>query len=130
MSLTLAVQGRAASVADQMVFAARLPAVDRRRAGVGPTFFARTREPSTHARDQSRQIERFRAGLETFLRGCATEITAKLTDSVPDHQTCLQVRLESFGCDFIELMTEYGAAVDMSDALPTWSRCTRTPGAR
>lgn len=43
----------AVSVADQMVLAARLPPVDRRRAGVGAPFFARTWEPSTHALDQS-----------------------------------------------------------------------------
>lgn len=43
----------AASVADQMVFAARLASVDRRRTGVGTPFFARTWEPSTQARDQS-----------------------------------------------------------------------------
>jgi hypothetical protein len=44
----------AASVADQGVFAARLPAVDRRRTGAGaPLFFARMWEPSTHALDQS-----------------------------------------------------------------------------
>lgn len=41
------------SVADQVVFAARLPPVDRRRTGVGPPFFARMWEPSTHVRDQS-----------------------------------------------------------------------------
>ncbi|WP_162233190.1 terpene synthase family protein, partial [Protofrankia coriariae] len=64
------------------------------------------------------QISRFTAALEAFLRGCATEIHAKLTDSVPDYESCLAVRLDSFGCDFIELMTEYGAAVDMSGLLP------------
>lgn len=42
-----------ASVADQVVFATRFPAVDRRRAGRGSPFFARMWEPSTHARDQS-----------------------------------------------------------------------------
>lgn len=64
------------------------------------------------------QIRRFAASLEAFLRGCAAEIQAKLTDHVPDHNTCLDVRLESFGCEFIELMTEYGAGVDMSALLP------------
>ncbi|WP_207386856.1 cytochrome P450 [Frankia sp. Cppng1_Ct_nod] len=64
------------------------------------------------------QVSRFTAGLEAFLRGCATEIHSKLADSVPDYETCLAVRLDSFGCDFIELMTEYGADVDMSDVLP------------
>jgi hypothetical protein len=43
----------AASVADQVVFAARLAPVDRRRTGVGAPFFARMCEPSTQARDQS-----------------------------------------------------------------------------
>lgn len=42
-----------ASVAGQMVFAARPPSVDRRRTGVRSLFFARTWEPSTHALDQS-----------------------------------------------------------------------------
>lgn len=46
-------QRGAMSVADQMMLAARLPPVDRRRAGVGSPFFARTWEPSTHALDQS-----------------------------------------------------------------------------
>ncbi|MGH3822784.1 MAG: cytochrome P450 [Pseudonocardiaceae bacterium] len=64
------------------------------------------------------QVSRFTASLEVFLRGCATEIHSKLTNRVPDYETCLAVRLESFGCDFIELLTEYGAAVDMSDVLP------------
>ncbi|MEU9092120.1 cytochrome P450 [Streptomyces sp. NPDC048428] len=64
------------------------------------------------------QVKRFGVSLEAFLRGCTTEIEAKLTDSVPDYEACVQVRLESFGCDFIELMTEYGAAVDMSEHLP------------
>lgn len=63
------------------------------------------------------QVSRFTASLEAFLQGCAIEIHSKLTDSVPDYETCLAVRLDSFGCDFIELMTEYGAAVDMSDVL-------------
>jgi hypothetical protein len=43
----------AASIADQVVFAARFPPVDRRRTGVGAPFFARMWEPSTHALDQS-----------------------------------------------------------------------------
>jgi cytochrome P450 len=60
------------------------------------------------------QIKRFAASLEAFLRGCAAEIQAKLSDEVPDYEACMTVRLDSFGCDFIELMTEYGAAVDMT----------------
>ncbi|MBV9821521.1 MAG: hypothetical protein JO144_04695, partial [Actinobacteria bacterium] len=61
------------------------------------------------------QRERFVASLAAFLRGCTTEIGAKLADEVPDYETCLAVRLDSFGCDFIELMTEYAAEVDMTD---------------
>ncbi|GAA2594852.1 hypothetical protein GCM10010399_26780 [Dactylosporangium fulvum] len=64
------------------------------------------------------QVRRFGESLEAFLRGCATEIRAKLTDDVPDYETCMAVRLDSFGCDFIELMTEYGAAVDMTEFIP------------
>ncbi|WP_405406504.1 cytochrome P450 [Streptomyces sp. NBC_01104] len=67
------------------------------------------------------QIGRFGASLEAFLRGCATEIHAKLTDRVPDYEDCLTVRLESFGCDFIELMTEYGAEVDMTELIPEFT---------
>ncbi len=64
------------------------------------------------------QVSRFAASLEAFLRGCATEIHSKITKNVPDYEACLAVRMDSFGCDFIELLTEYGAAVDMSDVLP------------
>lgn len=60
------------------------------------------------------QVRRFAASFETFLRGCAAEIHAKLANEVPDYETCMDIRTESFGCDFIELMTEYGAGVDMS----------------
>ncbi|MGW2592311.1 cytochrome P450 [Streptomyces sp. NPDC001515] len=67
------------------------------------------------------QTRRFAASLEAFLRGCATEIQAKLNDRVPDYETCLAVRLDSFGCDFIELMTEYGAEVDMTELIPRLS---------
>ncbi|MGW3726295.1 hypothetical protein [Streptomyces sp. NPDC000851] len=45
------VQRGALAVADQLVLAARLPPVDRRRTGRGsPLSFARAWEPSTHAR--------------------------------------------------------------------------------
>ncbi|MFF4344331.1 cytochrome P450 [Kitasatospora sp. NPDC001540] len=64
------------------------------------------------------QVKRFAASLEAFLRGCATEIQAKVDDAVPDYETCMAVRLDSFGCDFIELMTEYGTETDMSELLP------------
>ncbi|HEY4456419.1 MAG TPA: cytochrome P450 [Pseudonocardiaceae bacterium] len=63
------------------------------------------------------QIERFASSLEAFLRGCAAEIRAKLLDEVPDYETCMSVRLDSFGCEFIELMTEYGAEVDLTGIL-------------
>ncbi|CAO5153942.1 hypothetical protein FAIPA1_170023 [Frankia sp. AiPs1] len=61
------------------------------------------------------QTQRLVTALADFLRGCATEIDTKLAGAVPDYETCLAVRLDSFGCDFIELMTEYGAEVDLSD---------------
>lgn len=48
-----------ASIADQVVLAARLPPVDRRRTGVGSPFFARMWEPSTQALDQSRRPAAF-----------------------------------------------------------------------
>ncbi|WP_425244986.1 terpene synthase family protein [Streptomyces sp. NEAU-NA10] len=60
------------------------------------------------------QVRRFADALEAFLHGCATEIGFKLTDRVPDYETCMAVRLDSFGCDFIRLMTEYAAEVDMT----------------
>src|ERR1700761_9316444 len=37
------------------------------------------------------QRDRFRSSLAAFLRGCATEIPAKLDDAVPDYETCLAV---------------------------------------
>ena len=61
------------------------------------------------------QRGRFAASLEAFLDGCATEIDAKIADAVPGYEACMSVRMNSFGCDFIELMTEYAAAVDMTD---------------
>ncbi len=62
----------------------------------------------------SAQIRRFADALEAFLHGCATEIGFKLTDRVPDYETCMAVRMNSFGCDFIRLMTEYAAEIDMT----------------
>lgn len=62
----------------------------------------------------ARQRARFAASLAAFLSGCATEIGAKLEHRVPDYETCMAVRISSFGCDFIELMTEYAAGVDLS----------------
>ncbi len=55
-----------ASVADQVVFAARLPPVDRRRTGVGAPFFARMWEPSTQARDQSSSPTAFSSASRTW----------------------------------------------------------------
>jgi hypothetical protein len=63
----------------------------------------------------SAQVGRLAAGLEDFLRGCATEIRAKLEDDVPDYETCMTVREDSFGCAFLKLLTEYGAGVDMTE---------------
>ncbi len=63
----------------------------------------------------ARQRARFAASLEAFLSGCATEIGAKLAHRIPDYETCMAVRVSSFGCDFIELMTEYAAEVDLSE---------------
>ncbi|WP_405605107.1 terpene synthase family protein [Streptomyces sp. NBC_01410] len=60
------------------------------------------------------QIRRFTDSLEAFLRGCATEIGFKLKARVPDYETCMAVRMDSFGCDFIRLMTEYAVEVDMT----------------
>lgn len=67
------------------------------------------------------QVGRFAAALEAFLRGCATEVGFKQADRVPDYETCMAVRMDSFGCAFIRLMTEYAAEVDMTayDALLT-----------
>ncbi|MFF7977392.1 terpene synthase family protein [Streptomyces sp. NPDC007905] len=60
------------------------------------------------------QIQRFADALESFLRGCATEIGFKQADRVPDYETCMAIRMDSFGCQFIRLMTEYAADVDMT----------------
>ena len=61
------------------------------------------------------QVRRLVGSLEAFLRGCATEIESKLTDAIPDYETCMAVRQDSFGCDFLELFTEYAAGVDMTE---------------
>ncbi len=63
----------------------------------------------------ARQHARFAASLEAFLSASATEIGAKLAGRIPDYETCIAVRISSFGCDFIELMTEYAAGIDLSD---------------
>ncbi|GIJ26735.1 hypothetical protein Vqi01_18970 [Micromonospora qiuiae] len=61
-----------------------------------------------------RQIVRLVGSLEAFLRGCATEIQVKLAGPVPDFDTCMKVRVNSFGCDFLQLFTEYASEVDMT----------------
>lgn len=61
------------------------------------------------------QVRRLVVSLEAFLRGCATEIKSKLTDDIPDYETCMSVREDSFGCEFLELLTEYAAGVDMTE---------------
>lgn len=61
------------------------------------------------------QVRRLVGSLEAFLRGCATEILSKLTNDIPDYETCMSVRQDSFGCDFLELLTEYAAGVDMTE---------------
>jgi hypothetical protein len=60
------------------------------------------------------QVRRLADSLEAFLRGCAAEIQAKLTADIPDYETCMTVREDSFGCEFLKLLTEYGAGVDMT----------------
>jgi hypothetical protein len=61
------------------------------------------------------QKRRLGDSLEAFLRGCAAEINAKLTGDIPDYETCMAVREDSFGCEFLKLLTEYGAGVDMTE---------------
>ncbi|MFI9291979.1 terpene synthase family protein [Streptomyces gardneri] len=64
----------------------------------------------------ARQVDRLVAALEAFLRGCAEEIRSKLDKQVPHFEACMRVRVDSFGCEFLELLTEYAAEVDMSRA--------------
>lgn len=61
------------------------------------------------------QVTRLVRSLKSFLDGCATEISVKLSGRVPDLETCMRVRMGSFGCEFLELFTEYAAEVDMSE---------------
>ena len=61
------------------------------------------------------QVPRFTGSLEAFLRGCAAEIQSKLAGEVPDYETCMAIRMDSFGCAFLELLTEYSLDVDLSD---------------
>ncbi|SFC54195.1 terpene synthase family protein [Streptomyces aidingensis] len=62
-----------------------------------------------------RQTERLAASLAAFLRGCTEEIRSKLAARVLDFEACMRVRVDSFGCEFLELLTEYAAGVDMSE---------------
>ncbi|MBC2900540.1 terpene synthase family protein [Streptomyces cupreus] len=61
------------------------------------------------------QVERFRTSMSSFLRGVASELPYQLNGSVPDYDTYMAVRRDSFGCDFILLLTEYSLAVDMTE---------------
>lgn len=61
------------------------------------------------------QVSRFTGSLEAFLRGCAAEIHSKLAGEVPDYETCMDIRTDSFGCAFLELLTEYSLDVDLTD---------------
>jgi hypothetical protein len=60
------------------------------------------------------QAERLVASLRDYLHGCAVEIRAKLNGEIVSLETCMAVRVESFGCGFLKLLTEYAAEVDMS----------------
>ncbi|HET8659965.1 MAG TPA: cytochrome P450 [Micromonosporaceae bacterium] len=61
------------------------------------------------------QVPRFTGSLEAFLRGCAAEIRSKLNGEIPDYETCMAIRTDSFGCAFLELLTEYSLGVDLTD---------------
>ncbi len=65
------------------------------------------------------QAARLLASLEAFLRGCTAEIRSKLDGRVPDFESCMRVRVDSFGCAFLGLLTEYAAEVDMTGTLAT-----------
>ncbi|MBB1256052.1 terpene synthase family protein [Streptomyces alkaliterrae] len=66
-----------------------------------------------------RQQHRFQESLATFLQGIAAELPYQLTGTVPDYSAYIDIRLASFGCDFICLLNEYAAAVDLTDLLRT-----------
>jgi len=61
------------------------------------------------------QAMRFRASLHNFLRGAACELPYRLTGTAPDLDTYLALRGDSFGFDFMLLLTEYALAVDMTE---------------
>ncbi|WP_165987505.1 terpene synthase family protein [Streptomyces sp. YIM 98790] len=61
------------------------------------------------------QRGRLQHSLLAFLRGCATEVPYLHKGEVPDFDTYLTVRTDSFGCEFLILLTEYAVAVDTGD---------------
>ncbi|UGY94656.1 terpene synthase family protein [Streptomyces gobiensis] len=63
----------------------------------------------------TQQIGRFRASMETFLGGITAELPFQLGGVVPDYDTYMAIRIDSFGCDFVVLLNEYAMAVDMSE---------------
>ncbi|NBM16965.1 terpene synthase family protein [Streptomyces sp. GC420] len=58
------------------------------------------------------QVRRFRDSLEANLRASGAELSYRSTETVPDLDSYLSVRVDSFGFPFILLLTEYGAGVD------------------
>ncbi|MER5638812.1 terpene synthase family protein [Kitasatospora sp. NPDC002227] len=60
------------------------------------------------------QTARLLASLAAFLHGCAVEIRSKLDRAVPEFEECMRVREDSFGCAFLQLLTEYAAEVDLT----------------
>jgi hypothetical protein len=65
------------------------------------------------------QTQRFRDSVETGLRGSAAELPYRLTGTVPDLDSYLNLRVDSFGFEFMLLLTEYAAAIDMTDLRPS-----------
>ncbi|MFF4545739.1 terpene synthase family protein [Streptomyces sp. NPDC001435] len=61
------------------------------------------------------QVRRFKSSMSSFLRGITSELPYQLSGSVPDYDTYLAMRLDSFGCDFILLLTEYALAIDLTE---------------
>ncbi|MET7394977.1 terpene synthase family protein [Dactylosporangium sp. NPDC005572] len=99
-------------------FAAVMADVDAPGGAAAATVYGRAAQDLWRriAPDLSRrQVDRLVHSLEAFLRGCAAEIEAKLAGTVPDFEGCMRVRMNSFGCEFLELLTEYACQVDMSD---------------
>jgi hypothetical protein len=65
------------------------------------------------------QTRRLTRSLRAFLHGNLVEIHTRIADVEFDYETHLAVRVDSFGCEFIELMAEYTANADISDHLTT-----------